>query len=63
MRSSAVVAISGEEYAARRERLSALLEEHGIGALFVPPVSDLEYLTGVERDLPTFGKSRTRTAG
>ncbi|MGH3072632.1 MAG: M24 family metallopeptidase [Gaiellaceae bacterium] len=50
-----VVAISPEEYASRRERLSALLEESGVDALFVPPSSDLEYLTGVERDLPTFG--------
>lgn len=55
MRSSAVVAIESEEYAARRERLGALLEERGIDALFVPPSSDLEYLTGIERDLPTFG--------
>jgi Xaa-Pro aminopeptidase len=49
------VAISAAEYAGRRARLGALLEERGIGALFVPPSSDLEYLTGVERDLPTFG--------
>ena len=32
-----------------------LLEERGIDALFVPPSSDLEYLTGIERDLPSFG--------
>jgi Xaa-Pro aminopeptidase len=50
-----VVAISSEEYASRRERLAALLQEHGIDGLFVPPSSDLEYLTGIERDLPTFG--------
>lgn len=50
-----VVAISAEEYASRRERLSALLDDHGVDALFLPPSSDLEYLTGVERDLPTFG--------
>jgi Xaa-Pro aminopeptidase len=50
-----VVAISEEEYAERRERLGALLEERGIDALFVPPSSDLEYLTGIERDLPSFG--------
>jgi Xaa-Pro aminopeptidase len=49
------VAISGEEYAERRERLSALLEERGLDALFVPPSSDLEYLTGLHRDLPSFG--------
>jgi Xaa-Pro aminopeptidase len=50
-----VVAISSEEYAERRDRLGALLEQRGIDALFVPPSSDLEYLTGVERDLPSFG--------
>mgnify|MGYP000704602287 CR=1 FL=1 len=49
------MAISAEEYAARRERLSALLEERGLDALFVAPSADLEYLTGIERDLPTFG--------
>jgi Xaa-Pro aminopeptidase len=50
-----VVTISAEEYASRRERLSALLEEHGLDAIFLPPSSDLEYLTGIERDLPSFG--------
>jgi Xaa-Pro aminopeptidase len=50
-----VVAISAEEYASRRERLSGLLDEQGVDALFLPPSSDLEYLTGIERDLPTFG--------
>jgi Xaa-Pro aminopeptidase len=55
VRSSAVVAISSEEYAARRERLGVLLEARGIDALFVPPSSDLEYLTGIQRDLPSFG--------
>ncbi|MEO5575352.1 MAG: Xaa-Pro peptidase family protein [Gaiellaceae bacterium] len=49
------MAILEQEYAARRERLAALLEESGLDALFVPPSSDLEYLTGIERDLPTFG--------
>jgi Xaa-Pro aminopeptidase len=45
------------EYAARREKLAARMEEQGIDALFVPPSSDLEYLTGLERDLPSFGQS------
>ena len=49
------MAIAREEYAERRERLSALLEDHGLDALFLPPSSDLEYLTGLERDLPSFG--------
>jgi len=55
VRSSAVVAIETEEYAERRDRLSGLLEQQGIDALFVPPSSDLEYLTGLERDLPSLG--------
>jgi Xaa-Pro dipeptidase len=49
------VAISGQEYADRRERLAAHLEEGGLDAIFLPPSSDLEYLTGLERDLPSFG--------
>jgi Xaa-Pro aminopeptidase len=49
------VAISKEEHAERRERLGGLLEQRGVDALFVPPSSDLEYLTGIERDLPSFG--------
>ncbi len=47
--------IGSEEYAARRERLAPLLEERGIDALFLHPSSDLEYLTGLPRDLPSFG--------
>lgn len=50
------VAIERQEYAERRERLGALLEERGLDAIFVPPSSDLEYLTGLERDLPSFGQ-------
>ena len=49
------MAISAQEYASRRERLNTVLEEQGLDAIFVPPSADLEYLTGVERDLPTFG--------
>ena len=44
------------EWPARRERLYARLESEGIGAVFLPPSADLEYLTGVERDLPSFGE-------
>jgi Xaa-Pro aminopeptidase len=40
----------------RRERLFETLEAAGLDALFVPPSADLEYLTGLERDLPTFGE-------
>ncbi len=49
------MAIGREEYAGRRERLGGLLEARGLDAMFVPPSSDLEYLTGLERDLPSFG--------
>jgi Xaa-Pro aminopeptidase len=40
----------------RRERVFERLEGSGIDALFLPPSADLEYLTGLERDLPTFGE-------
>src|ERR671910_985165 len=50
-----MVVIEPEEYAARRERLGELLERNGLDALFLAPSSDLEYLTGIERDLPPFG--------
>jgi Xaa-Pro aminopeptidase len=45
------------EYRSRRDRLGERLAEAGIDLLFVPPSSDLEYLTGLERDLPSFGQS------
>jgi Xaa-Pro aminopeptidase len=45
------------EYQSRRERLAERMEAVGIDAVFVPPSSDLEYLTGLERDLPSFGQS------
>ena len=44
------------EYAARRSRLAALMEARGLDAVFFAPSSDLEYLTGIERDLPSFGQ-------
>ena len=50
-------ALPESEYRARRERLSERLDAAGIDLLFVPPSSDLEYLTGLERDLPSFGQS------
>ena len=43
------------DYAARRRKLDAILREHNIDALFLGPSSDLEYLTGLERNIPTFG--------
>jgi Xaa-Pro aminopeptidase len=45
------------EYESRRERLAERMEQAGIDLLFVQPSSDLEYLTGLERDLPSFGQS------
>jgi Xaa-Pro aminopeptidase len=45
------------ELAARRERLSARLQEAGLDAVFLPPSSDLEYLTGLARDVPSFGQT------
>ena len=44
------------EWPARRERLDGRSSSEGIDALFLPPSADLEYLTGVERDLPSFGE-------
>ena len=49
------IGIDTNEYTRRRERLGELLARRGLDALFVPPSADLEYLTGIERDLPTFG--------
>jgi len=49
------IGIDENEYTRRRERLGELLARRGLDALFVPPGSDLEYLTGIERDLPPFG--------
>jgi Xaa-Pro aminopeptidase len=44
------------DHADRRARLAAELDAQGIELLFVPPGSDLEYLTGLERDTPSFGE-------
>jgi Xaa-Pro aminopeptidase len=46
------------DYAERRRRLADKMEERAIDLLFVPPSSDLEYLTGVERAIPTFGQTQ-----
>jgi len=45
------------DYAARQRRLSERLERDGIAALFLAPSADLEYLTGVERQIPSFGEA------
>src|SRR5215831_3092826 len=44
------------DYASRRLRLGQRLEAEGIAALFLGPSADLEYLTGVERPMPSFGQ-------
>jgi len=44
------------DYAARQARLAEQLDAEGIDALFLSPSADLEYLTGVERQLPFFGE-------
>jgi Xaa-Pro aminopeptidase len=43
------------DYATRRRNLDKVLEEAGVDALFLGLSSDLEYLTGIERNIPTFG--------
>jgi Xaa-Pro aminopeptidase len=44
------------DYAARQQRLSERLEQEGLDALFLAPSADLEYLTGVERPIASFGE-------
>jgi Xaa-Pro aminopeptidase len=44
------------DYAARRTRLTDRMEAEGVDALFLAPSADLEYLTGVERQVPNFGE-------
>src|SRR5690242_2150744 len=44
------------DYAARRRRLDERMEAEGVDALFLAPSADLEYLTGVERQIPNFGQ-------
>ena len=45
------------DYAERQSRLHARLDAEGISALFLAPSADLEYLTGVERQIPNFGEA------
>jgi len=42
-------------FAARRGRLAARMQRDGVDLLFLPPSGDLEYLTGMERRVPSFG--------
>src|SRR5687767_145186 len=50
--------VSMFDYAGRRARLADRMREVGVDLLFLAPSSDLEYLTGVERAIPTFGQSQ-----
>ena len=45
------------DYAARRRRLGEKMEQAGVDVLFLAPSADLEYLTGVERQIPNFGEA------
>ena len=45
------------DYASRQQRLAERLDQEGIDALFLAPSADLEYLTGVERQIPNFGEA------
>lgn len=44
------------DYAERQRRLAERLEQDGVDALFLAPSADLEYLSGVERQVPSFGE-------
>ena len=45
------------DYAERRARLAEVLERENVDAMFLGLSSDLEYLTGLERNIPTFGNT------
>jgi Xaa-Pro aminopeptidase len=45
------------DYAQRQRRLAERMEAEGVDALFLAPSADLEYLTGVERQIPNFGEA------
>ena len=45
------------DYADRQRRLAERMEAEGVDVLFLAPSADLEYLTGVERQIPNFGEA------
>jgi Xaa-Pro aminopeptidase len=45
------------DYQERRRRLGERMESAGVDVLFLAPSADLEYLTGVERQIPNFGEA------
>ena len=44
------------DHRARRLALEAVLEEAGVDVVWLPIGADLEYLTGIQRRVPTFGE-------
>lgn len=44
------------EHEQRRRQLSDRMEAAGVDLVFLPPSADLEYFTGMERRVPTFGE-------
>jgi Xaa-Pro aminopeptidase len=45
------------DYAERQRRLAERMDAEGVDVLFLAPSADLEYLTGVERQIPNFGEA------
>src|SRR3954468_2804848 len=45
------------DYGERRREMGERMEERGVDVLFLAPSADLEYLTGVERQIPNFGEA------
>jgi Xaa-Pro aminopeptidase len=45
------------DYAQRQRRLAERMGAEGVDVLFLAPSADLEYLTGVERQIPNFGEA------
>jgi Xaa-Pro aminopeptidase len=45
------------DFAERQRRLAEGMEAEGVDVLFLAPSADLEYLTGVERQIPNFGEA------
>src|SRR6266487_2741886 len=45
------------DYRERRRKLGERMEEQDVDVLFLAPSADLEYLTGVERQIPNFGEA------
>jgi Xaa-Pro aminopeptidase len=45
------------DYAQRQRRLADRMQAENVDVLFLAPSADLEYLTGVERQIPNFGEA------